>query len=179
MEIVEEIAASVEDAHQFNRELGAFLYKNFIINDKTIADWKRHFHIEIPEEVSFPLLIKKSAEIARKYQEATFFRERQMIQLAILEQAQTSKFNIAYNDAREHHQREFGKPLAAESCKAAASLVIKDIEEAISNQRVVSDFWNKTCLSLIEMRKHLELMGHALAAEARAGRDFVFKGEER
>lgn len=176
---VEEIAASVEGAHQFNRELGGFLHKNFIINDKTISDWKKHFHVEIPEEITFPNLVKKSAEIARKYQEATFFREKQTIQLAILEQAMTSKFNIAYNNAREQHQKEFGKALAADSCKAAAALEIKDLEEAISNQRVVSDFWNKTCLALIEMRKHLELMGHALAAEARAGRDFVFKGEER
>lgn len=179
MEAVEKIAASVEDAHQFNRELGEFLYKNFVINDRTIPEWKRHFHIEIPEEVNFPIIIKKSAEIARKYQEATFFRERQMVQLAILEQAQADKFNTVYTEVRESHQREFGKPLAAESCKAAATLAIKDIENAISNQRVVSDFWNKTCLALIEMRKHLELMGHALAAEARAGRDFVFKGEEK
>lgn len=179
MEKVEEIAASVEEAHQFNRELGEFLYKNFVINDRTIPAWKRHFHVEIPEEINFSLLIKKGAEVARKYQEATFFRERQMVQLAILEQTKTNKYHTAYNTAREAHQEKFGKNLAADSCKVVASLAIKDIEEAIANQKVVSDFWNKTCASLIEMRKHLELMGHALSAEARAGRDFVYKSEEK
>ena len=179
MEKVEEIATSVEEAHQFNRKLGEFLYKSFVINDRTIPSWKKHFHVDIPEDMSFALIIKKSSEVSRKYQEATFFRERQMIQLAILEQTKTNKFHVAYNDAREGHQKEFGKNLAADSCKVVASLAIKDIEEAIANQKVVSDFWNKTCASLIETRKHLELIGRALSGEAMAGRDFVFKGEQR
>lgn len=179
MEIIEEIASSTEESHQFNRELGKFLYNNFIINDRTISSWKEHFHIEIPEEINPTIIIKKSAEISRKYQEAAFFRERQNVQLAILEQAYTNKYHTAYNVARELHQKEFGKNLSADSCKVAASLAIKDIEEAISNQKVVSEFWNKTCATLIEIRKHLELMGHSLATEARVGRDFVFKGDQK
>lgn len=172
---IETIQADLESSHLFNRELSKFLHTNFIVNDKTITEWKRYFYIELPEEITFPVLIKKSTEVTKKYQEATFFREKQTVQLCILEQARDNKYNNAYNIVREEHQREFGKNLAADSCKAAATLVVKDIEDAISNQKVVADFWAKTCSTLIETRKHLELIGYALSAEIRAGRDFVFK----
>ena len=67
--------------------------------------------------------------------------------------------------------------LAAESCKVAATLAVGDLENAISNQKVIHSFWVKTCDTLTEMRKLLELVGYALAGDARVQRDIVIRGD--
>lgn len=177
-ENLRDISNSLEQAEEFNHRLGEFLDKNLLINNKNLRHWRRHFHVQIPEEVNFGVIIAKGAEISRKYQEAAFYRDRENIQLAILEQSRVDKYNTAYNAVRREHQEKYGKRLAAESCKTAALLEVKDIEDAISNQKVMSEFWGKTCAILTETRKHLELMGHALSAEVRVGRDFIYKADK-
>ena len=72
-------------------------------------------------------------------------------------------------------QEEFGKPLAAKSCEVAAEMAISSIKDSGTQQKVARDFWARTCDTLSEVRKILEMHGKNLAAEVRADRDFVFK----
>lgn len=175
---LDNISDSLGQAEEFNTRLGEFLDKNLTVDNKTLRQWRKRFHISLPDDINFSTLVQKGAEISRKYQEAAFHRDQEGTQLAVLEQARTSKYNTAYDHIRREHQETYGKRLAADSCKAAALLEITDIEDAISNQKVVSDFWHKTCAVLTETRKHLELMGQALSGEARVHRDFIVKGEK-
>jgi len=175
------IASKLKDTGEFLEKLGAYLDENFKIfgasgTGKSVEDWKTHFHIEIPDEVTFPVLVDLASQVFEKYQIAAYFRDKQTIQMSILEQTKSEKFNSAYQSARTENEEKFGKPLAAESCKVSATLATKDLEDAISNQKVVRDFWNKTCDTLTELRKLLELMGYALSGDARINRDFVVKG---
>jgi hypothetical protein len=113
-----------------------------------------------------------------KYQRAAFFRDSQQVNLAIMEQNKAEKYHTEFQHIRIKHQEQFGKPLAAESCKSAALLAIKDIESAIGNQKVIHTFWVKTCDTLTEMRKLIELCGYALSGDSRVQRDFVVRGGE-
>jgi len=174
-EELDNVASSIEGAKEFNADLSEFLDKNLVIEGKTLRQWRKHFHVSFPEDINFSTLIQKSLEICKKHQEAAFYRDKENTQLAILEQAKINKYNSAYNQVRREHQETYGKRLAADSCKAAALLEIKDIEEALSNQKIVSEFWHKTCILLSEVRKHLELIGYALSGDARIQRDFVVK----
>lgn len=170
-----DVAAPLQEAQEFNDKLADFLSENFVMGGRTMTDWKRHLYVRIPEEVTYPILIKLSREITEKYQEAAKYRDEQTVQLAILEQTRGSRFNEAYTKARTASEEKFGKPLAADSCKVAASLAIKDIEDAISHQKVVQDFWKSSCVTLVEVRKNVEIMARALSGDAFAQRDMVVK----
>jgi hypothetical protein len=98
--------------------------------------------------------------------------------MTILEQAKFEKYHTAYQAARSRTEKEFGKPLAAESCKVEATLATKHLEDAIANQKVIKDFWNKTCETLTELRKLVEVMGYALSGDAKVSRDFVVRTRE-
>jgi hypothetical protein len=150
------------------------LYRSIL--ETAIEQWKEYFLIKIPDEINFSTVIEVASQIFEKYQRAAYFRDKQTVQMSILEQAKVEKYHTAYQAARNKNEREFGKPLAAESCKTAANLATLDLEDAISNQRVIRDFWNKTCDTLTELRKLLELMARALSGDAYISRDFVVKG---
>lgn len=175
------ISKKLKDTQEFLNKLGTYLDNNFKIFGITgkgysVEEWKEYFLIDIPDEVTFQTLVDLASQVFEKYQRAAYFRDKQTIQMSILEQTKAEKYHSAYQDARKANEVKFGKPLAAESCKVAATLVTKDLEDAISNQKVVRDFWNKTCDTLTELRKLLELMGYALSGDARINRDFVVRG---
>lgn len=175
------IAKKLKDTSEFLNELGQYIDDNFKIAGVTgrghsVEEWKEYFLIDIPDEITFPVLIDLAAQVFEKYQRAAYFRDKQSIQMSILEQTKAEKHDDAYQEARHRNEEKFGKPLAAESCKVAARLATKGLEDAISNQRVIRDFWNKTCDTLTELRKLLELMGYALSGDARINRDFVVRG---
>jgi len=181
MSDISKIVKKLNDTSEFLEKLGVYLDENFKIAGLTgegysIEEWKIHFLVKIPDEVTFPVLVKLAAEVFEKYQRAAYFRDKQTIQMSIMEQTKSEKFNGAYQNARHENEQKFGKPLAAESCKIAATLATKELDDAISNQKVVRDFWNKTCDTLTELRKLLELMGYALSGDARINRDFIVKG---
>jgi hypothetical protein len=94
----------------------------------------------------------------------------------VLEQTQRDKYNQVYNSVRTEHLRITKKALGVDSCKVAAQLAVRDVEDAISNQRIVKDFWTKTCETLVETRKLLEIAGRALTGDSHLNRDIVIKG---
>jgi hypothetical protein len=180
-EDLNKIKTSVKDTLEFVKTVREYLNTKFGVlgpkdKVKTIEEWKNYFKIKIPEHISLPQLVELSAATANKYQEASDFRERETTTLAILEEARQDKYYTVYNHTRRESEAKFNKPLAAESCKNAALLEVKELEQAINTQKVTKDFWSKTCESLTEVRKHLELISYALGAEIRSQRDIVIKG---
>ena len=174
------IAKKLKETTEFLGELGKYIDDNFKICGITgkgysVEEWKEYFLIDIPDEVTFPVLVDLAAQVFDKYQRAAYFRDKQSIQMSILEQTKTEKYHNAYQGARTENEQKFGKPLAAESCRTAAILATKELEDAISNQKVIRDFWNKTCDTLTELRKLLELMGRALSGDSYLHRDFIVK----
>lgn len=175
MEGIEKIAKQFNDAQEFNDSLKNYLDTNLNLGNKTPKEWRRYFKISLPEDsgqINFQTLITASAEIFMKYQQAASIRDREIIQLTVLEQARTDKYNTAYQRARDEHENKFKKGLSAKSCEVTASLAIKDIEDAISNQKLAKEFWKSTCDMLTELRKLLEMIGYALANDAKVNRDF-------
>lgn len=177
MSSTQEIAQKLKETQEFCSIVKDHLNKNFLVEGKTMAEWKTYFAVKIPEDITFQTIVNLGQEIWMKFQRAAYFRDSQQVQLAIMEQTKSDKYNTTYNDLRARTQQETGKPLAAESCKIAATLAVKELDSAISNQRVIHTFWVKTCDTLVELRKLLELMGYALSGDARIQRDFVIKGD--
>jgi hypothetical protein len=144
----------------------------------TLAEWKRYFYINIPEDITYQTIIDLGREIAIKYQEASYYRDLSTVTTSIIEQDMTIQYNNAYQAARIENETKFSKPLAADSCKIAATIAIKDIDDPLNVQKVIRDFWVKTCNTLVEVRKQVEILGYALAGDSRTNRDFVIKGAE-
>jgi hypothetical protein len=176
-ESTEKLAQRLKETQEFCGEVGEYLEKNFYVEGKTMKQWKQYFKIDIPDDITFPVVIKLASKIWMKYQRAAYFRDKQQVQLAIMEQTKHEKYHQEYQRARTENEKKFNKPLAAESCKVAATLAIGDLENAIANQKVVHSFWVKTCDTLTEMRKLLELTGYALSGDARVQRDVVIRGD--
>lgn len=174
----EQIARKLQDTQEFCNIIKDHLGQNFLVEGKTMVEWKKYFKIAIPEEISFATIVNLGQEIWMKYQRAAYFRDAQQVQLAIMEQSKSDRYNTTYNNLRADTQQKTGKPLAAESCKIAATLAVQELDNAISNQRVIHTFWVKTCDTLTELRKLLELMGYALSGDARAQKDFVVRGDK-
>ncbi len=175
----ESITQKLTETQEFCLSVEKHISDKFIVAGKTMREWKRYFRVDVPDDINFMTMIGLGKEIWDKYQKAAYFRDSQQVQLAIMEQAKSDKYNTEYNHVRSQTQQDTGKPLAAESCKIAATLAVKDLDAAIANQRVIHNFWVKTCDTLTELRKLLELMGYALAGDARIQRDVVIRGDGR
>jgi len=177
---LKKIKEKTTETAEFLKELGAYLDDNFLVEGYTLSQWKKYFKIELPEDVSFPVIVEKAKEITSKYQKAAYYRDKQNVQMNILEQSESEEYGKAYNHARIENERKFNKPLAAESCKMAAADTpkVKGLKDAIATQGVIRDFWVKTCSTLVEVRKLLEQMGYALSADARLNKDFVVTGDK-
>jgi hypothetical protein len=174
---INNLADKLQDTQEFCTEIDKFIDNTLIIEGYTVQQWKRHFFVKIPEEINFMSLVDVAAEIAKKYQQASYYRDKRHFSLAIIEQTKAEKFHEHFQFTRREHEKQHGKPLAAESCKVAANLAVKDIEASIVNQKVIHDFWTKTCNVLTETRKLIELMIRALSSDAYIQKDLVIKGE--
>ena len=97
--------------------------------------------------------------------------------MAVLDQTRQEEYNKAYQEARDKNAELHGKPLAAESCKVAASLATKKLDESVNIQRVICNFWDGICKTLVEVRKLCEAMSISLSGDAKIQRDFIVKGE--
>ena len=173
----ENIAKKLKETQEFCAVIEKHLAENFLVENKTLKEWKTYFKVDIADDINFATLVSIGQEIWMKYQRAAYFRDSQQVQLAIMEQSKSDKYNTEYNFVRRDTQERTGKPLAAESCKIAAILAVKDLDSAIANQKVIHDFWVKTCQTLTELRKLLELMSYALSGDARIQRDLVIRGD--
>lgn len=178
MEEKDILLQKMKDTQEFCAGVERYVKDNFQVEGKSMLAWKQYFHVKIPDEINFPTMIILVQEIWEKYQRAAFFRDAQQVQLAIMEQAKSDRYNTEYNFARTSTQNETGKPLAAESCKIAAILAVKDLEAAISNQKVIHNFWVKTCDTLTELRKLLELASFALSGDAKIQRDMIIRNDK-
>lgn len=179
MKQIAEITTQFNNAQEFNTKLSTYLDDNLKFGDKSPKEWKQYFFVKLPAHIEFENLVELASEIFRKYQMASALRDKQTMQLTILEQSSKDKFHTAWQTARDEHEKRFNKGLAAKSCEVAANLAIKDLEDAISNQKVAQNFWKTTCDCLTELRKLLEMMGYALSNDARVSRDFnVFGGNK-
>jgi len=177
---VTEITQPVAGATEFNAELREYLRTEFVIEGKTMTEWKRHFYVNIPDDLNFATIVRLTQEIARKYQEASRFRDEFNVQLAILDQGRAPRYNNAYVQAREAHDAlNTGRTLAAESCRAAANAALSDLDDAIANQKIVKDFWSETCKTLVEMRKNVEIIGRALAGDSYTQREMTVRTNDR
>ena len=172
MESVDRLAKQLKETQEFCGAVEKHLEDNFLIEGKTMKAWKAYFRIAIPNDLNFHAVVDLAQEIWTKYQRAAFFRDSQQVQLAIMEQTKADKYNTEYNHIRSQTQEKTGKPLAAESCKIHATLAVKDLDGAISNQKVIHTFWVKTCDTLTEMRKLLEVISYAISGDARVQKDF-------
>ena len=180
MKEIETIAKQFNNAQEFNSKLNEYLNANLRFGDKSPKEWKQHFFIKIPEQIEFHNLVELASEIFIKYQQAAALRDKENMQLTLLEQSVKDKYNTAYQKARTDHEQKFNKGLAARSCEIAADLAVKDLEDAISDQKVARDFWKATCDTLTELRKLLEMMGYALSNDVKVSRDFnVFGGNKQ
>jgi hypothetical protein len=175
MENDELIQKKLNDAQEFNKNINSYLDKNFLIDGKTMRQWKKELHINIPEDINFASLVNICRDISIKYQRAAYYRDAQQVHLSVLEEAKSDKYNTEYNLVRSDTQAKTGKALAAESCKVAATLAVKDLESAIANQRIIHTFWCKTCDTLTEVRKLVDTIGYGLSGDARIQRDMVIK----
>jgi len=169
---LEEIEQKVEDSKDFLKQVKRFVDKNFIINGKTFDEWEEYFKVKIPNNIDFTVLVHLATEVGNKFQEAAYFRDQQMVKLAILDQERSDRMIKAYNKVRLQHQEEYNKNLSAKSCEMAASLHVKSLDDAMVIQKAVKEFWTKTCVTLTETRKILEVIGYALGADVRAQKDF-------
>ena len=176
MKDIEAITEQFNNAQSFNDNLSGYLNDNLKFGDKSPREWKKHFFVKLPSHIEFNNLVEIASEIFTKYQQASAMRDKENMQLTILEQSIKDKHNAAYQHARDEHEKKFKKGLSAKSCEVAADLAVKDLEDAISNQKVARDFWKSTCDTLTELRKLLEMMGYALSNDARVSKGFTVLG---
>jgi hypothetical protein len=163
---------TIDDSREFLIEVKKFINKNFKVNGRTLSEWENHFKIIIPPEIDFIILVNLASEIAEKYQEAAYFRDHQMVRLAVLDQERTDRWITAYEHTRQEHERTYKKNLSAKSCENSANLAVKSLDDAMIIQKAVKEFWTKICTTLQETRKNIEIIGYALGAEVRTQKDF-------
>lgn len=178
MKDVEKITTQLKNAQEFNHILSEYLNDNLKFGQKSPKEWKEYFYVKIPDEINFHTIVSLSRELFIKYQKAAALRDKETLQLTILEQSKDDKFNEAFQKAQDDHRSKYNKSLAAASCEIEGLLAIKDIQDAIANQKIARDFWVNTCKTLDTLRKLLESIGYALANDVRVNKDFNIRGDD-
>lgn len=173
---IERLAERLSNTQEFCQIVEKHIEDNFIIEGKSMVEWKRHFYIQIPENLDFHAVVMLAADLWSKCQEVARYRDAQQVQLAIMEQSKSDKYLTEYNAIRASTQAESGRPLAADSCKVHATLAVKELDGAIGNQKVVHSFWVKTYDTLTEMRKLLEIIGYAVSADLKLNQEINIRG---
>jgi hypothetical protein len=170
-----EFEERLTETKEFLDKVNEHIEKTFLIDGKTLREWRREMKVKFPKDINFISVMELSKEIANKFQIAAFHRDKQTVYSNVLEQTKIEKYNKAYQQAQEASRKEYGKNLAAESCKTAALFEIQDLENVINAQRVIKEFWAKTCDTLVELRKHAEILGRSLSGDSYIQKDFVVK----
>jgi len=169
----------IKDTQEYLNKFSKYIDTNFLIpggeKTMTIRDWRAYFFIKIPKDITPPILVELSQDLIYKYQEACTYRDQHLSKMTIISHIKDEKYHLAYQDARTENERKFNKPLSAESCRTQATLAIKDLDDAISSQKAIKDFWDRTCSILIETRKIIEMMGRAISSEIYAQKEITFK----
>ena len=172
----EKIVSDLEAACKAIGSLEAHLDSTFKIDGKTRKEWRVKLHVAFPEtEMTFADVIRLGSKIANNYQVAAHYRDKQTLTIDALGRAKQDKYNESYQEILDTYVAKTGKALAQKSCEVKASVSVKDIDGAISTLKVTRDFWQKTCDTLHEARRTLEIISRAMAGESMVGRDFVVK----
>jgi signal recognition particle GTPase len=167
----DQVLEKLSEWQEFIQQISDHIKVNLLIEGKTIKEWRKYFYIKIPDDVNFQTVIKLSGKLWDLHQEAAAYRDREVIQLAFMEQSKEQKFSEAYNKARQDYQNQFNKTLAAKSCEEIARTAVQDLEGAIITQKVAHDFWVSICKTLTEQRKLLEQILWALNGESKIQKD--------
>lgn len=178
-DFMSKVEKKLKETQELTKSIDHLVRKQIVFDGHTLDEWRRVLKVDIPSNIDVPTLIQLSIDIGKKYQTASFYRERQNFSVSILEQERAEKWKQAYDNTRAKHQQEFNKPLAAKSCEVAADLTVKEFDDAVNLQKTIQDFWNRRVSTLSELRKIVEIMSYSIGADARMQRDVNIYTKEK
>jgi len=174
--MINETGKNLEEAVNVLAKVDGHLDGVFKIEGKTRKQWRNQLRVDFPEdEITFADLIKLGAKIANNYQIAARHRDHQTLTIDTLSRTRFDTYNREYKAILDDYIEKTGKALAQKSCEVKANAAVRELDSAIGTVKTIRDFWAKTCDTLVEARKSLEVVAHALSGDARIGRDFVVK----
>ncbi len=134
------------------------LQENFKINGKSMKDWRDYFYVEMPIDNLTPGICKKiSGEIAKLYQEASFYYSVANAETQLLERSSDSSYREKYTAIVANWKKEQESKLpAAATLEILAKFEQDDVYSATAKIKVAKGFWKDVLDSLDTCRKLID-----------------------
>lgn len=163
----QDIAQSFTSGDSLNESTEKYVRENIKIHGKTVEEWWKHFYVQILPTFLTPEKAKElDAQIARLYQEASFFHSVSSMQLQIVERGSETTYRAAYAQLIEDWKNSHdGKLPSAATLDTLAKNQQDDIYSAIIQAKIAKDLWKDilnsldTCRKLVDnatMNSHIE-----------------------
>ena len=141
------------------------------IADKTLSEWREHFHITVPTDLNTITCKELGTQLMNLYQEASFFSSMAEIKLHIAKSATDETVRDAYYRLVEEHKEKYGKVPAAATLESLARSQSSDILNAQVLAEIEKEFWKKIIDQLNYCRKMVENATMNIAIEQKGMRD--------
>lgn len=150
------------------KQFGELLKTQYTINEKTIDEWWAHFGIMEKDENLTPARCKElDAEIARLFQEASYYLSSAAAEMQLLEKSSETTYREQYTALVTESTNKNDKIPAAATLDTLAKAGQDDVYSAVANAKTAREFWKTILVSLDTCRKLVDNATYNLNIEAK------------
>ena len=149
-------------------ELSKQLLGLYLINGKSMSEWKNHFYVKIPPDLNPVTVREVDMKLMELYQEASFLKIAAHIRLTSMNGSTHTAFREQFNKIVSEYKDKGNRIPSKETITTLAEESISNEKDAIVHAEIELNFWKEILNHLQECRKLIENATINLASEAKA-----------
>lgn len=161
----------IETTKTGKKLLGDFeseITSRYLIDGKTIMDWKNHFHVTIPADASMEQIRATSSRIVELISTASFHRAQAQVISDCIDTGSKEEYLNVYEGLVNKYKTDGNKLPGQTTLTNLTESNMKEVTSALSNSNMKLKFWSRIYEGLVEQRKCLETIMWSLHAEMKA-----------
>jgi hypothetical protein len=133
-----------------------------------MSDWKAHFKVKIPIDLSPQTCIEIDKTLIELYEEASFLKAEVEARLAACKGTGDDQYRARYTELVASYEAKGQKLPAKDTLIALAENSLGDVKNATTHAEIELDFFKEILSNLSNTRKLIENITLQLATEAKA-----------
>ena len=163
-----DLLAQLKKGKKLHDEFSVEFNEHYQISGKTILEWRDHFRLQIPPDLTTRTCQDFDVKLLELHQEASFLKAACECRLAAYRETTNKQFRTAYASLVAQYTAKGGKLPAKDTLTVLAKDQIGDIEEGIVHAEIELSFWKDIIADLYNSRKIIENATLNLGIESKA-----------
>ena len=167
-EQVSELLALVKDGKQLMEAISDELDKKYLIDGKTMTEWREYFNVKLPEGITPVVLSEANAKLNNAISEAGFYFAHASLVEQCIKTGAENKFDDAFRLLVSSYTAKGTKLPASTTLEKMAEGNDLSIKSALATATTRARFWKSIAETLHEQRRVLEEQRWILFTEMKA-----------